>query len=303
LDLRGACVTDFIAELSFAGKVLHEFGGVRIHNIANPWEYRPVEVAPAARLPAMRSLAASLISSLALLAAPSAALAAHAASSRFSIPASARELIVVSSATYDPPEHLASFRAFARASAGSPWKPVFGPWQAETGAGELVNVRHEGDHATPTGVYGIGTTMYGNEPNPGELREPYHRLVCGDWWDEDPYSAQYNHFVHVPCDSTPVFAEWSEALWTETIAYPYFAVIEYNDHPIVAGADAPGSGIFLHAWVGEATEGCVALHIGELLDVLRWLDPADHPVIEIGTDTEVGHVPPLAAAAERRLAR
>jgi hypothetical protein len=30
------------------------------------------------------------------------------------------------------------------------------------------------------------------------------------------------------------------------------------------------------------------------LDVLRWLDPADHPVIEIGTDAEVGHVPPPA---------
>jgi hypothetical protein len=45
------------------------------------------------------------------------------------------------------------------------------------------------------------------------------------------------------------------------------------------------------------TQGCLALPVPELLDVLRWLDPADHPVIEIGTDAEVGHVPPPAPSA------
>jgi L,D-peptidoglycan transpeptidase YkuD (ErfK/YbiS/YcfS/YnhG family) len=72
-------------------------------------------------------------------------------------------------------------------------------------------------------------------------------------------------------------------------------VIDYNDSPTIAGAGAPGSGIFLHAWMGEPTEGCVALHISELLAVLRWLRPADHPVIEIGTAAEVGGVPPAPA--------
>ncbi len=223
------------------------------------------------------------------------AVIAHAAGSHFSIPLSARQLIVVSSPTYDPPNYLASFRSFQRASASSRWTPAFGAWQAEIGSGELRNVRREGDHATPTGVYPFGLTMYGNEPDPGGLHEAYHHLVCGDWWDEDPFSTQYNRFVHVPCDSTPAFAGWSEALWTETRAYPYFAVIDYNDNPTVSGDDAPGAGIFLHAWMGEATEGCVALHIPELMSVLRWLEPADHPVIEIGTDAELGDVPPPAA--------
>jgi L,D-peptidoglycan transpeptidase YkuD (ErfK/YbiS/YcfS/YnhG family) len=173
---------------------------------------------------------------------------------------------------------------------------VFGAWQAEIGSGGLRDVRREGDHATPTGVYPVGLTIYGNEPNPGGLHEAYHRLVCGDWWDEDPYSAQYNRFVSVSCGSTPLFSAWSEALWTETTAYPYFAVIDYNDNPTISGPDAPGSGIFLHAWVGEPTEGCVALGLSKLLGVLRWLQPADDPVIEIGTDVEVGHVPPSVPA-------
>jgi L,D-peptidoglycan transpeptidase YkuD (ErfK/YbiS/YcfS/YnhG family) len=237
------------------------------------------------------------VASLACLPGRAAAAGAAASAPRFAIPPSARQLIVVSSPTYDPSDYLAGFRSFQRASASAPWKPVLGAWQAEIGSGELRNVRIEGDHATPTGVYPIGLTMYGNQPNPGGLHEAYHHLACGDWWDEDPYSAQYNRFVHVTCDSTPDFAGWSEALWTETRAYPYFAVIDYNDNPTISGPDAPGSGIFLHAWMGEPTEGCVALHIPDLLAVLRWLEPADHPVIEIGTDAQVGHEPPPGSQA------
>jgi L,D-peptidoglycan transpeptidase YkuD (ErfK/YbiS/YcfS/YnhG family) len=217
-------------------------------------------------------------------------------SDSFSIPASARQLIVVSSSTYDPPGSLASLRTFQRAGAGAPWKPEFATWRAEIGSGGLVNVRHFGDHATPTGVFDIGLRMYGNKPNPGGLHYAYHQLSCGDWWNEDPYSSTYNDFVHVPCGTTPSFASWSEALWTETRAYPYLAVLETNNDPTIRGSSAPGAGIFLHHWMDAPTEGCVALPLADLLEVLRWLEPGEHPVIEIGTDAEVG---PVDAAAQR----
>jgi L,D-peptidoglycan transpeptidase YkuD (ErfK/YbiS/YcfS/YnhG family) len=218
---------------------------------------------------------------------------------RLAIPATADQLIVVSSPTDDPPPpgYLATFRTYARAGPGSPWRPVFGAWQAETGSGHLIaaTARREGDHATPIGVFAVGSEMYGNEPNPGGLHYGYHRLVCGDWWDEDPYSPQYNHMVHVSCGVTPAFAAWSEALWTETVAYPYFAVVRFNTDPIVAGPNARGSGIFLHSWMGGATEGCVALPEARLVEVLRWLEPSAHPVIEIGTDSQVDPVPRAAS--------
>lgn len=206
---------------------------------------------------------------------------------RFEVPADADQLIVVSSPTYQPPDYLATLRTYERAGSSSRWRAVFGAWQAETGEGHLRDVRREGDGSTPTGVFGIGATMYGTQPDPGGLHYAYHRLVCGDWWDEDPYSPRYNRFVHVPCGATPAFASWSEALWTETVAYPYFAVVQFNMSPTVGGVDAPGSGIFLHSWIGGPTEGCVALPEARLLDVLRWLRPSAHPVIEIGTDREV----------------
>jgi L,D-peptidoglycan transpeptidase YkuD (ErfK/YbiS/YcfS/YnhG family) len=218
----------------------------------------------------------------------------------FSVPSSAKQLIVVSSRSYDPPGYLATFRTFQRANASSPWKPVFKTWRAEIGSGDLVNVRHFGDHATPTGVFTIALRMYGNQPNPGGLHYAYHRLVCGDWWDEDPYSSEYNQFVHVPCGTTPSFGSWSEALWTETLAYPYLAVLKTNNDPTISGSDAPGAGIFLHHWMSAPTEGCVALPLGDLLHVLRWLRPGQHPVIEIGTDAEIGRLAKLAAAPVAR---
>jgi L,D-peptidoglycan transpeptidase YkuD (ErfK/YbiS/YcfS/YnhG family) len=226
-----------------------------------------------------------LVAFLCLAASPSPSKASG--SVRFRIPARARQLIVVSSQTYEPAGDLATFRAYARSGADSPWRRVFPDWQAETGYGHLRDVRHERDGSTPTGVFGFGSTIYGTEPDPGGLHYRYHRLLCGDWWDEDPFSPRYNRFVHVPCALTPGFAARSESLWTATVAYRYFAVIRFNVDPVRGGADAPGSGIFLHAWVGGATAGCVALPEAKLLKVLWWLDPKGDPVIEIGTTAEV----------------
>lgn len=206
---------------------------------------------------------------------------------RFHIPGTARQLVAVSSPTYDPPRYLASLRVFTRRAAGAPWRLRFGPWRAETGYGHLRDHRHEGDGSTPTGVYGLEGTIYGNRPDPGGLHYRYHHLVCGDWWDEDPYSTRYNQFVHVACGQTPAFGGGSEALWTERTAYPYFAVLRFNVDPTRGGARAPGSAIFLHSWVNGPTAGCVALPRRRLLKVLRWLRPRLHPVVAIGTTREV----------------
>jgi L,D-peptidoglycan transpeptidase YkuD (ErfK/YbiS/YcfS/YnhG family) len=210
---------------------------------------------------------------------------------RLRIPAQADELVIVSSPTANPAgaQSIATLRAYTRRAHGRHWRLVFGPWAAETGSGHLIAAgrRREGDHATPIGVFSFGHTIYGTRPDPGGLHYRYRRLVCGDWWDEDPYSPLYNRFVHVPCGITPGFLPGSEALWTEGLAYPYFALIDFNIGPIQRGTEAPGSAIFLHSWVYAATEGCVALPVSRLLAVLRWLRPSQHPMIEIGTDAEL----------------
>ena len=62
-----------------------------------------------------------------------------------------------------------------------------------------------------------------------------------------PGSPTYNTFRHVACGARPPFGGGSEALWRISPQYRYFAVIEYNAHPVVPGR---GSAIFLHVRVG-----------------------------------------------------
>ena len=169
----------------------------------------------------------------------------------------------------------ASLRLWQRE--GRCWQPVAGPWAARVGRNGLSGNRREGDGTTPTGNYGIGRTMYGIAPDPS-VRYRYRRIVCGDYWVEDPSSPSYNRFRHVPCGSTPPFRVTGERLWQATTAYRHFAVIEFNMNPVVPGR---GSGIFLHAATGGPTNGCVSLPLAQLRQTLRWLRPEQNPRIVI----------------------
>jgi len=167
---------------------------------------------------------------------------------------------------------------------GSCWVRALGPFEARLGYSGITTGKREGDGATPAGIYGFEATMYGNAPDPG-VHFDYRPLSCGDWWDEDSASPEYNRFVVVPCSERhPPFDNGaSEALWTETAAYPSFAVINYN------AGDIPGMGsaIFLHAGIDGPTAGCVSLPLGDLDEVLDWMLPADGPAIAIGTTATI----------------
>jgi L,D-peptidoglycan transpeptidase YkuD (ErfK/YbiS/YcfS/YnhG family) len=159
------------------------------------------------------------------------------------------------------------------------WKQVAGAWPAWLAQRGISQRKREGDRRTPSGVFGIQRTMYGVAPNPG-VRYRYHRVVCGDWWVEDPRSPHYNRFRHVRCGATPPFRVVSEDMSRSPEAYKYLAVIDYNTNPVVPGR---GSGIFLHVSRGNPTIGCVSLPEGRLLTILRWLHPAKEPLLAIGT--------------------
>lgn len=162
---------------------------------------------------------------------------------------------------------------------GDCWVAAGGPWAAWLGRRGVSEDRREGDRTTPAGVFGFGSVMYGVAPDPG-VRYAYHRLVCGDWWVEDPRSPYYNRFHHVRCGTRPPFRVTDEDLSRSPTAYRHFAFIRYNADPIVPGR---GSGIFLHASTGRPTLGCISLAVPNLVTTLRWLRPASGPLIAIGT--------------------
>lgn len=157
------------------------------------------------------------------------------------------------------------------------WVAAGGPYPARVGRNGVRANRREGDGTTPAGVFPIGRTMYGNEPNPG-VRFRYVRLRCGDWWVEDPRSAVYNTFQRVGCGRQPPFRVKTPDMSKSPTAYPYVAVVEFNMNPVVPGR---GSGIFLHAQTGGSTNGCVSLRRADLVRVLRWLRPGADPHIAI----------------------
>jgi L,D-peptidoglycan transpeptidase YkuD (ErfK/YbiS/YcfS/YnhG family) len=162
---------------------------------------------------------------------------------------------------------------------GRCWRHVGGPYPARVGRNGLRRNRREGDGTTPIGTFGIGPVMYGNLPNPG-VKFRYRRVVCGDWWNEDPASPTYNSFRHVACGRRPTFRVSGPGMWQSPRAYPYLAVVEFNMHPVIPGR---GSGIFLHAQTGGPTNGCISLRRAHLVRVLRWLSPRASPRITIGT--------------------
>jgi L,D-peptidoglycan transpeptidase YkuD (ErfK/YbiS/YcfS/YnhG family) len=190
------------------------------------------------------------------------------------VPAGSTQLVTVAASGYGTT--FAALELWERR--GACWRRVAGPWQARLGHSGLSAHKREGDGATPAGTYRLGSTVYGIAPDPG-VAFAYHRLVCGDWWDEDARSPTYNSFRHVACGARPPFGGNSEALWRVSPQYRYFAVIDYNAHPVVPGR---GSAIFLHVSTGRGTAGCVSLPEPRLVRLLRWLRPSAAPVVHLG---------------------
>jgi L,D-peptidoglycan transpeptidase YkuD (ErfK/YbiS/YcfS/YnhG family) len=184
---------------------------------------------------------------------------------------------LVTVASLRPRSQSGAMRVWAKR--GVCWERVAGPWPAWLGIRGISEHKREGDRTTPSGTFGIQRVMYGVGPNPG-VRYRYHRVVCGDWWVEDPRSPYYNRFRHVRCGTKPPFRTTSEDMSRSPTSYRHLAVIDYNTHPIVPGR---GSGIFLHVSHGNPTLGCISVALPQLVWLLRWFDPAEQPLIVIGT--------------------
>jgi L,D-peptidoglycan transpeptidase YkuD (ErfK/YbiS/YcfS/YnhG family) len=191
---------------------------------------------------------------------------ANLASRLHTIPSGTRQLIVVYSNGYGT--SVATLETFEKVNGA--WQSKFGTMSARIGTKGFSDNHVENDPTTPTGVYSIGSTMYGVNSNPG-VKYSYHQLVANDYWDENPSSPTYNSFVH---GTNP--GGGSEALWQTVPQYNYFAVINYNI-PAVSATPARGSGIFLHQMGSGGTAGCVSLGQSDLIRVLDWLDPSASP--------------------------
>ncbi len=186
-------------------------------------------------------------------------------------PHPARQLLVVSAHAYG--DTHATLTAYE--TSGGRRRIAFGPWAARAGYNGFAppGRKREGDGRTPSGTYAFHF-IFGIAGNPG-VRYPYRRVHAYDVWDDDPSSPLYNRWVDERTHDPGLSPEPLD----QTPAYEYGAAIAYN----TAHIPGLGSAIFLHVGAGgPTTAGCVSLPLGELLEVLRWLDPARSPRIEMG---------------------
>lgn len=129
--------------------------------------------------------------------------------------------------------------------------------------------KHEGDGATPLGVYPLRGVLY--RPDrlpPPRTALPVERISPDDGWCDEPQHAAYNTRVTLP------FQASAERLWREDHLYDLLVVVGYNDDPVVPGA---GSAIFIHVAAPgfPPTEGCIALERERLAHLISLARPGD----------------------------
>lgn len=130
------------------------------------------------------------------------------------------------------------------------------------GKNGLTDVKQEGDHATPIGIFPLRKVYYRADrvikPKTILQVEP---LAPQDGWCDDPAHPDYNCSVRLPHPAR------HEQLWREDGVYDLIVVMGYNDNPVVPGR---GSAIFMHLQRPDRTptEGCLALTESDLRAVL-----------------------------------
>ena len=168
-------------------------------------------------------------------------------------------------------------RTWANGSSG--WTQLGPDVPAYLGTDGMSPTPSESRSATPMGSFTL-TEAFGHDADPG-TRLPYHLTSPSDWWISQS-GPLYNTMQHCASGCPFTQGDPNEHLYYETPYYDYAVVIDYNTAdagPIRQGA---GSAFFLHVTVGAPTSGCVSIAADQLVRILRWLDPAQHPRILIG---------------------
>ena len=158
------------------------------------------------------------------------------------------------------------------------WRLALPPVPANVGRNGIAPPfdKREGDGRTPSGMFPL-SQAFGYPPG-FKGRVPYRQVESQDLWVDDAQSPDYNRWVRRGETSA---ASYEELLRPDPL-YKYALVVDYNSAPVVRDL---GSAIFMHVerTAGAATAGCVTLAERELLQVMEWLDPADHPQVLVAT--------------------
>lgn len=143
-------------------------------------------------------------------------------------------------------------------------------FECALGRSGLVSDKREGDGGTPVGTYALREIRYRQDRLPTPRSSlPLMPIAPDDGWCDAPGDPNYNRPVALPYPAS------AEQMWRQDHLYDIVVPIGYNDNPVV---DGRGSAIFFHLAKElngsfEATAGCVALPLAQMLEVLLLCTP------------------------------
>jgi L,D-peptidoglycan transpeptidase YkuD (ErfK/YbiS/YcfS/YnhG family) len=178
--------------------------------------------------------------------------------------------------------HTVSVQVIALERKNDRWRSPFLPMEGVIGRKGFAppGEKREGDGRTPSGIFLLGA-VFGYEPSFPTMM-PYRQVTVDDLWVDDANAADYNRLVKRGSTRASSF----EVMRRDDDLYKYGIVVEYNTDPVIKGY---GSAIFFHLWRGKEapTEGCVALSVENLTQILRWLKPEAKPLAVLGTNVTI----------------
>ena len=146
------------------------------------------------------------------------------------------------------------------------------------------SVRVVGSYTTPAGTYSLPFAF--GEGNPGTAMS-YRTITACSWWlGNDAFTIGrpdlFNRWYENCSGSYPDSEDLS--FYRDKGFYRQAVVVAHNYYdPRKASGPGSSSAIFLHySPAGSYTAGCIGLtNYSELVNTVRWLDPAQNPVIVI----------------------
>ncbi|GAA2129734.1 hypothetical protein GCM10009760_01290 [Kitasatospora kazusensis] len=175
------------------------------------------------------------------------------------VPATTGQLLVASGKGKDSSDSTVTL--FTRTASGG-WQAGV-TWPAHNAYKGWTDDHSSGDLRSPIGVFAL-TDAGGHNANPGS-KLPYDRnpdfVMNGTGFNGEPLAGSFDYVV--------------------AINYNRVAGSSPLDSRFPDGA-AKGGGIWLHVDHGGPTHGCVTLTEDHMAELIKVLDPAQHPMIAMG---------------------
>jgi len=156
---------------------------------------------------------------------------------------------------------------------GSMYGKINGQWvnlssfPVRLGSNGISYTRVQNSGKTPAGILNI-LSAFGIADNPGS-NYSYHKVSTLDYWNLNDGSSTYNRLVIGNPGGD------AEHLIDYPKQYKYALVTDWNYLQSVG----LGGAIFIHVNGSGATGSCISLTEGNLLSLLRWMNPSKNPKV------------------------